>query len=69
LLALLALNSGCVQKRYKVDEPDFSVVKMDSCEYIKWDNRHGFQHKGNCKFCAERRRQELNELIKQLKEK
>lgn len=26
-------------------------------------------HKGNCRFCAERRKQELESLVEQLKEK
>lgn len=32
-------------------------VVIDSCEYICWG--HGLAHKGNCKFCANRRREEL----------
>lgn len=47
------------------DTPTLSLI--DSCEYISWGN--GFTHKGNCKFCAERRKQELKELVKQLKDK
>ena len=47
------------------------VVLIDSCEYVKWSNGDGanYTHKGNCRFCAERRKQELKELVEQLKEK
>lgn len=43
------------------------TIVIDSCEYISGYNR--LAHKGNCRFCAERRKQELKELVKQLKEK
>ena len=47
----------------------FQVIVIDSCEYlIKSDTSKGawgsgighgfFGHKGNCKFCEERRKQE-----------
>lgn len=47
------------------------VVFIDSCEYIKYSNGYGvhYSHKGNCRFCAERRKQELKDLVEQLKEK
>ena len=42
------------------------VFIIDSREYIfSYDMP---VHKGNCKFCAERRKQELKELIRELKE-
>ena len=44
---------------------DISTVAIDSCEYINSYNR--LAHKGNCKYCAERRKQELRELIDSLK--
>ena len=37
---------------------------LDSCEYYPH-----YGHKGNCRFCKERRKQELKEFIEQLKEK
>lgn len=46
---------------------NFETIVIDSCEYIR-----GYlilAHKGNCRFCAERRKQELKELVEQLKEK
>ena len=71
-IILLALTSlmmvGCI-KNGKVDRSDFVIVELDSCEYIKWNVSYGYQHKGNCKFCKERRQKELEELVIKLKEK
>ena len=64
---------GCDQQQYANDitKDDFGVCVYDSCEYLI--AAHGYKgflaHKGNCKFCAERRKQELKELIEQLKDK
>jgi hypothetical protein len=41
------------------------TIVIDSCEYIRGASR--LAHKGNCKFCAERRKQEIKRLIKKLK--
>ena len=41
------------------------TVVIDSCEYISAYNR--LAHKGNCRFCAERRKQEIKDLVKELK--
>lgn len=44
------------------------VVVIDSCEYLIGKNRFGeagygyLSHKGNCKYCAERRKRELQNL-------
>ena len=37
---------------------------LDSCEYYPT-----YGHKGNCRFCKERRQKELEELVIKLKEK
>lgn len=81
LLALTALMmAGC---EYKTDAEieeakrlyGFNIVVIDSCEYLVKTRaivNQGFgyfAHKGNCKFCAERRKQELKELVEQLKGK
>ena len=52
-------------KLYQVGA-DMCTVVIDSCEYI--GTRFQLAHKGNCRFCKERRQKELKELIK-LKEK
>ena len=48
----------------------FPITIIDSCEYIYYTNGYGpeFTHKGNCKYCAERRKKEQEELIRRLKE-
>ena len=64
------------QNRWK----GYSVIVVDSCEYIvkTIDTSKGFKsatqsgylaHKGNCRFCKERREKELKELVKRLNEK
>ena len=74
LLAFAAMMMvGCDQQQYAKDmtKDDFGVCVYDSCEYLI--AAHGYKgflaHKGNCKFCAERRKQELKELVEQLKDK
>ena len=81
LLALTTLMMvGC---EYKTDAEieeakhlnGFNIVVIDSCEYLLKSDQAGyfgygyFAHKGNCRFCAERRKQELELLVEQLKEK
>lgn len=78
LLTLTALIMvGC---EYKIDAEieeakslnGFNIVVIDSCEYLKMREPSGyagygfFAHKGNCRFCAERKKQELRELVEQL---
>ena len=73
LLALTALMVGCDQQKIADDitKNDFGVCIYDSCEYLI--GVHGykgfFAHKGNCRFCKERRQKELEELVIKLKEK
>ena len=72
LLALTALMMvGC---RYKstginiIEATSTTIIvdkrTLDSCEYYPH-----FGHKGNCRFCKERRQKELEELVIKLKEK
>lgn len=42
----------------------YEVATIDSCEYIKNRVCGYFSHKGNCRFCRERRERELQELLK-----
>ena len=46
---------------------DMCTVIIDSCEYV--GTRFQLAHKGNCRFCKERRQKELEELVIKLKEK
>lgn len=45
----------------------FKIVVIDSCEYVG-KSIGGYTgilaHKGNCRFCVERRKQELEALVK-----
>jgi len=38
-----------------------TLIVVDSCEYITWG--HGLAHKGDCKYCTERRKKEFYEMI------
>lgn len=69
LLALAALMVvGCESGPYDTSKSiSLSTIVIDSCEYIKGYNC--LAHKGNCKYCKERRKQELKELVEQLKKK
>lgn len=73
LLALAFVMCGCKMQQnpdgsYKIgtDITTFKVVIIDSCEYVIEGNR--LAHKGNCKFCAERRKKEQEELIRKINE-
>jgi hypothetical protein len=69
LIALAAVvMAGCAHE-YK--EPSKDVAKervtfiIDSCEYIRGVEE--YTHKGNCRFCEERRKAEIREIINELK--
>lgn len=74
LLALAAvIMAGCIRKEtpiitsIRVDDRGYEIRVVDSCEYLRRGSC--FAHKGNCKFCKERRQKELEELVERLKEK
>ena len=71
---------GCEHKTdAEIEEAErlngFNIVVIDSCEYLYKEvpavyAGYGFMaHKGNCRFCKERRQKELEELVEQLKNK
>jgi len=64
LLTLTALMVGCDNNGKPLG---YTYIELDSCEYISGLNQ--LAHKGNCRFCKERRQKELKELVEQLKEK
>ena len=74
LLALTFVICGCNQSTNNMEAPvggntfksSFQTIIIDSCEYITGLDR--LAHKGNCKYCAERRKKEQEELIRRLKE-
>ncbi len=62
LVACAETNAdGSIKLDEGIDNPSTRVI--DSCEYIVWG--HGLAHKGHCKFCAERRRNELKKIIEE----
>lgn len=74
LFALTALMVGCTEKDSNGhiaintgNSTNPEIIIIDSCEYVSWS--YGLAHKGNCRFCKERRQKELKELVEQLKEK
>lgn len=74
LLALTVLIMvGCDGKSTQpIEVHGANTYIIDSCEYVGRyiGSRSGIlAHKGNCRFCAERRKQELEALVKQIKEK
>lgn len=73
LLALALVMCGCVQENedgsIKLNTGNGNnpeVIVIDSCEYIRWG--HGLTHKGNCKYCQERYKEEQEQLIRKIKE-
>ena len=73
LLALTALMmTGCedYNSNINIDTKTkgviFGTIIIDSCEYI--NDYYRLAHKGNCRFCKERRQKELEELVIKLKE-
>ena len=81
LLTLVTLMVvGCYQAKAYNDKQinlvgDYQVktIVYQGCEYVVMESnfykRSVISHKGNCRFCKERRQKELKELVEQLKEK
>lgn len=74
LLAFTALIMvGCGEKSTQpIELHEMDTYIVDSCEYVGRSvaSQSGIlAHKGNCRFCAERRKQEVEALVKQIKEK
>lgn len=63
---------GCDDVRPSKEVDGAEIVTIDSCEYVRCLTYYGHivdSHKGNCRFCTERRKKELKELVEQLKGK
>jgi hypothetical protein len=78
LLALAFAMCGCdcdvEQLNYNMSSDGFILKEIDSCEYfmvhISSYSDGGCYlpvHKQNCKYCAERRKKEQEELIRKIK--
>jgi hypothetical protein len=68
LVLAAVVMAGCAHE-YKEPSKDVAKEKVtfiiDSCEYIRGVEE--YTHKGNCRFCAERRKAEIREIINELK--
>lgn len=70
ITSIIACNEHHPDGSYKTSnrlDATYNLIKIDSCEYINTSFR--LAHKGNCKYCAERRKQELKKLVEELKKK
>lgn len=72
LLALAAvLMAGCtpVMKTDHYTNEGLEISIIDSCEYIHYSCGWGpeYTHKGNCKYCEQRRQREIREIINELR--
>ena len=71
LLALPLMMVGCHYSQKDNEEfynNRYITIVVDSCEYLVYDgNDIDMTHKGNCRFCAERRKQEIKELIEEIR--
>lgn len=67
LLLLPIIFCGCDLENINLPErvhEDYTIVVIDSCEYIRTYNYDvHYAHKGNCKFCAERRKKEFLQMM------
>ena len=69
LVLTILMMTGCSFKSGQ--DISKKIIVLDSCEYIQYwtgDYNQNIEHKGNCRFCKERRQKELEELIIKLKE-
>ena len=64
LTVILFINCAPGSERRTVD--NIKIITIDSCEYIECCNYSTvYIHKGNCKYCEERRKQELKEFFEE----
>lgn len=61
-MIMAGCGSDVKYTKHQTTTQSIGVFEYDSCEYITI--YQGISHKGNCKYCKERRKQELKELIK-----
>lgn len=54
-------NTSILREEKVSPQSGIGYCVIDSCEYITWGQ--GLAHKGNCKFCAERHRSGLKEIV------
>lgn len=72
LLAFSAvMMAGCSKESMnRHTELQIDLFDFDSCEYLRTYGGYAevnLAHKGNCRFCKERRQKEIKELVELLK--
>ncbi len=58
ILVLCLLVASCFPKVENIDPPTYKTMVIDSCEYIYYSvaaQHVGLTHKGNCRYCTQRR--------------
>ena len=63
LFVLVLMLVSCQDSKL-ISGSEYEVVEIDSCEYV-----YGFYrlaHKGNCKYCTERRKKEYTQVVDSL---
>ena len=61
IINLSCIENSKVQERKVQERIDYSTITIDSCEYIKMNSR--LAHKGNCKYCKERNRKMIKDIL------
>lgn len=72
LTALIVVGCDVRQPDGTYKPFNYRTYIIDSCEYVGYASGSQYDylaHKGNCRFCKERRQKELEELVIKLKEK
>ncbi|MBR1748790.1 MAG: hypothetical protein IJ743_03235 [Bacilli bacterium] len=68
-IAVLLVSCSESQRPY-TEVDGIQVVTIDNCEYIRVQaygvDMYSFAHKGNCKYCAERRKEEYTNVVDSL---
>ena len=66
-------NAYRIKKIDLVGDYGITTIEYQGCEYVvmqsHFQKRGILAHKGNCRFCVEHRKQELKEMVEQLKNK
>ena len=60
-LLVAFLFCGCHTPKEEIAK-EFEIMEIDSCEYVVkyFDMNYFFAHKGNCKYCTERAKNNCN---------
>jgi hypothetical protein len=46
---------------------NYTIIVIDSCEYVRYDYPISIAHKGNCKYCLQRQKIESEQMLNNLK--